>query len=568
MKKRKKIGIGISDFRELREGNFLYIDKTPLISEIIEAGAKVLLIPRPRRFGKTLNLSMLRYFFERHETAEETARHAKLFDGLIVRDTPEFKEQFARYPVIFLTFKDIKEQKFSDALYAMTSCLDREIWRHIEKPIDDIAGSTREALSIDIIRRGEATINHYKESILALSTVLHKLYGKPPVVLIDEYDTPIHAAWQYGYYDEMISFMRGLLSGAFKDNPHIYKGVITGILRVAKESIFSDLNNLDIYTILEQPFSTRFGITPDELRALFSLYGMEDRLDEADSWYNGYTFGTHTMFNPWSILNFINQAPPRPEPYWANTSSNVLIRDLIVDGGLEVREKIEKLIAGKTIDSVIDKNIVFPDLRKKTHYIYSLFFFSGYLKCVEEIPEPRKFKCKLAIPNEEVRYIFESIIAGWLEESFGNTKLMAMLKALVNGNIDQFQRLLNEFVLTTLSFFDAKGKNPEAVFQAFVLGMLLNLGSEYEISSNRELGYGRYDILAVHKTDRTRPAILIEMKSITGFYKEEPEKAIQEAIEQIGTRAYAKELEAQGFSNVLKIVVVSNGKKVWVRVVE
>jgi len=237
----------------------------------------------------------------------------------------------------------------------------------------------------------------------------------------------------------------------------------------------------------------------------------------------------------------------------------------VIDGGLDVRENIERLIAGKTIDSVIDKNIVFPELRKKERYIYSLFFFCGYLKCVRQLPEPRRLRCKLAVPNEKVKCIFENIISSWLEESFGNRKLTTMFKALVDGNLDQFERLLNEFVITTLSFFDAKGKNPEAVYQAFVLGMLLQLGNEYEISSNRELGYGRYDILAVPKKDKSKPAILMEMKSITGFYKEDPEKAIQEAIEQIEKRAYAKELKAKGFDNVIKIVVVSDGKKVWVK---
>ena len=301
---------------------------------------------------------------------------------------------------------------------------------------------------------------------------------------------------------------------------------------------------------------------------LFSEYGLDDRIDEADSWYNGYRFGSHTIFNPWSVLNFISHNPERPEPYWANTSSNVLIKELIIDGGLEVREDIERLIAGKTIESIIDRNIVFPDLRRKVRYIYSLFFFTGYLKCVDMFMKQEDLVCSLAIPNREVRYIFRNIISGWLEESFGNAKLMTMLKALVNGNMDQFQRLLNEFVITTLSFFDAKGRNPEAVYQAFVLGMLLNLGDEYEISSNRELGYGRYDILAVPKTDRSRPAILMEMKSITGFYEEEPDKAIEDAVEQIEKRAYAKELEARGFADVLKIVVVSDGKQVWVRVVE
>jgi hypothetical protein len=458
----------------------------------------------------------------------------------------------------------VKEMSFDEALAALKRLIKREIARNTG------GSQSGQAIPDDLLEilDGRADTGLYKESMLSLSRMLHEKYGVPPVILIDEYDTPVHAAWQYGYYDDMISFMRGLLSGAFKDNPHIFKGIITGILRVAKESIFSDLNNLGVYTILSKSFSDKFGITPDELEKLFEQYGISDRLEEADSWYNGYRFGDNTIYNPWSILNFVDEQPDTPEPYWANTSSNALIKDLIVDGGLDVRENIERLIAGKTIDSVIDRNIVFPDLRKKDRYIYSLFFFSGYLKCVEELPEPRNLKCRLAIPNEEVLYIFENLISGWLEESFGNAKLTAMLRALVNGNIDQFQRLLNEFVLTTLSFFDTKGKNPEAVYQAFVLGMLLNLGQEYEISSNRELGYGRYDILAVHKTDRGRPAILMEMKSITGFYEEEPDKAIKEAMEQIGRRAYAKELDARGFTDVLKIVVVSDGKKVWVRVVE
>lgn len=565
---KKKIGIGISDFRELRTGNFLFIDKSNLISEIIDAGAKVLLIPRPRRFGKTLNLSMLRYFFERHEKQDEHERHERLFDGLAIRETGAFKEHFGKYPVIFLTFKDVKERDFNATFKKFIFIIGAEVKRHLKAIPQEIMESVENAWLLDEIRNITKEREPYGESLKIISELLHKAYGIPPVILIDEYDTPIHAAWQYDYYDEMISFMRGLLSGAFKDNPHVYKGIITGILRVAKESIFSDLNNLDIYTILERSFSDKFGITEKELRYLFADYGMTGRLEEADSWYNGYRFGDKTILNPWSILNFVNQNPPRPEPYWANTSSNALIKDLIVDGGLDVRENIEKLISGQSIDSVIDKSIVFPALKQDADYIYSLFFFSGYLKCIEEIPEPRILRCRLAIPNEEVRYIFENIISNWLRESFGNAKLMAMLKALVTGNLDQFERLLNEFIITTLSFFDTKGKNPEAVYQAFVLGMLLNLGQEYEISSNRELGYGRHDVLAVHKTDRSRPAILMEMKSITGFYKEKPDKAIQEAVSQIGTRAYAKELEARGFESILKIVVVSDGKQVWVKTVE
>jgi len=558
---KKRIGIGISDFRELITGDFLFIDKSLFVSEIIDIGAKVLLIPRPRRFGKTLNLSMLRYFFEIAQDEDEKREKEALFNGLFIKETQHFKEHFSRYPVISLTFKDVKEPDFNSALFFLKRIISDEVSRLISQDVNLLTGPYK---GLKEIINDTDEIGYYKESLKILSRYLHEIHKSPAIILIDEYDTPIHAAWQYGYYDEMISFMRGLLSGGLKDNPHIYKGVISGILRVAKESIFSGLNNLDIYTILERPFSDKFGITMKELKRLISDYEMEHRFKEIDAWYNGYRFGGHTIFNPWSILNFINHNPEHPEPYWANTSSNALIKELIVEGGMDLRENIERLISGKAIDSVIDKNIVFPELRKKEAYIYSLFFFSGYLKCVKQIPEPRSLRCQLAIPNKEVRYIFENIILSWLEEAFGNKKLVTMLRALAEGNIDQFQRLLNEFVITTLSFFDAKGKNPEAVYQAFVLGMLLNLGNEYEISSNRELGYGRYDILALPK-DRKRPAILMEMKSISGFYREDPEKAMKEAIEQIDKRKYAKELETRGFKNILKIVVVSDGKKVWVK---
>lgn len=564
MDKKKKIGIGISDFRKLIETDCLFIDKSLLIKEIMDTGAEVLLIPRPRRFGKTLNLSMIRYFLERCNKRHERERHLKLFGSLAIRDTEEFEKHFAKYPVVFLTFKDVKETDLQDALSALKRILKREIKRHTE----EIPQPQLLPEELSEILHGSDDTGLYRESLQTLSELLHNVYGMPPVILIDEYDTPIHAAWQHGYYEDMVSFMRGLLSGAFKDNRHLFKGIITGILRLAKESIFSDLNNLDIYTILEEPFSDRFGLTSDEIKALFSEYGLKHRIKEADSWYNGYRFGSNIIFNPWSVLNFVNQNPEHPEPYWANTSANTLIKDLIVEGGIEVRENVERLITGKTIDSVIDKNIVFPDVHKKIRYLYSLFFFSGYLKCAETRMEEDTLVCTLTIPNREVRYIFRNIIAGWLEESFENAKLTAMLKALVNGNIDQFERLLNEFVITTLSFFDAKGKNPEAVFQAFILGMLLNLGREYEISSNRELGYGRYDVLVLPTKHRESPVIIMEMKSIAGFYQEEPEKAIEDTVRQVQERGYTLELEAKGYKNILKIVVVSDGKKVWVKKVE
>ena len=562
---RKKIGIGISDFKRLREEGFFLVDKSLFIKDVMETGATIILLPRPRRFGKTLNLSMLRYFFERHESDEERQRALSLFSGLSIRKLPLFEEHFGRYPVIFLTLKDVKGKNIDEAFWSIRMALSREVKRHIAKIKEDVWGAYPDAGIIQKIVQDGIEEGPYRECLYALSGLLHENYGTPPVILIDEYDTPIHAAWQYGYYDEMVSFMRGLLSGGLKDNPHCFKAVLTGILRVAKESIFSDLNNLDVFTILDPRFSDKFGLTREEVKAALDEYGLSHRMEEVDKWYNGYKFGEHIIFNPWSILNFIDKNPQYPEPYWANTSSNALIKELIIDGGLEVREKVERLIAGKDIISVIDKNIVFQGLREDEEAIFNLFFFSGYLKCVEILPDERRLRCRLSVPNQEMQYIFETIIARWLRSAFQNRKLTTMLRSLVNGDIETFERLLNEFVITTLSFFDAKGKNPEAVYQAFVLGMLLNLGQEYEISSNRELGYGRYDILVIPKSDHSRQAVLLEMKSIAGFYKEDPHKAMQDAVEQIGKRSYARELEARGFKDVIKIAVVSDGKRVWVR---
>ncbi len=555
----KKLPIGISDFKELIEGGYSFVDKTLFISEIVESGAKILLLPRPRRFGKTLNLSMLRYFFERAEDEEEAERRRRLFSGLNISRDPAFSEHFGRYPVVFLTFKDVKALNLKSAFFLLKEVISAEFKRHgyLLKKL-----SGEDALYFRKIMEMEAEAEEFQVSLKRLSKYLHECWGVPPLILMDEYDTPIHAAWVGGYYDEMIGFMRNLLSGAFKDNPHIYKGIVTGVLRVARESIFSGLNNLAVYTILDEKFSDKFGFTPEEVRGLLGSYGMAERFDEVNDWYNGYRFGEAVIFNPWSIINFIEKKKARP--YWANTSSNDLLKELVREGGISLREEMEKLIRGETVESYIDENIVFPELKGSRKYIYSLLFFSGYLKCVEQGLVDDRLRCVLSIPNREVRFIYREIISSWIEDSFDNEKLKVMLKSLVDGNVDLFSRLLNEFVLTTLSYFDAKGRNPEAVYQAFVLGMLLNLGPDYEISSNRELGYGRYDVLVLPK-DTARPAIIMEMKSIAGFYEEEPEKAIQDALRQMEEKGYAKELEARGYYRVLRLAVVSNGKKVWVR---
>ncbi len=551
--------IGLSDFGKLRQEGYYFIDKSPLIQEIINSGSEIILIPRPRRFGKTLNLSMVRYFFEYCE-AEERMKREKLFKGLAIENTVEFKNHVCKYPVIDITFKDVKERDINTAM----SKLKVVIREAFEKHYDYIMGMDappKQKRDIETILSEEGGISVFEDSLRILSRLLAGKYGVSPVVLVDEYDTPIHSSYVHGYYAEMTDFMRGLLSGAFKDNPYLYKGVVTGILRVAKESIFSGLNNLGVYTILDRKFSDKFGFTAEEVKEILSTCGLEERFPEVNNWYNGYDFGGTVIFNPWSIINFVDRGETKH--YWANTSSNELVKDLIREGSDRVKEDMERLLRDEPIESAINENIVFQELKKSERNIYSLLFFSGYLKCIEQRMEKRRIICKLSIPNEEVKYIYEEIISLWVEESFDSSKLKAMLRGLTEGKIELFSKLLNEFVITTLSFFDTKGKKPEAVYQAFILGILLNLSPDYDVSSNRELGYGRYDVLVLPR-DLKKPAIIMELKSIAGFYEKAPDQAIKEAFDQIESKGYVEELKARGYDRIMKLAVVSDGKKVWV----
>ena len=399
-------------------------------------------------------------------------------------------------------------------------------------------------------------------SLKKLSKYLSKIYQVNPVILLDEYDTPIHAGWLEGYYNEIIKFMRGFLSGAFKDNIYFEKGVITGCLRVAKESIFTGMNNLTVASILRHKFSDKFGFTPEEVKSLLEDYGLDDKYDEVMQWYNGYKFGNKIVLNPWSVINYVDEKEACP--YWANTSSNDLIRMLVEEGPSGFKQDITLLLNGETIESVIDENIVFPDLKNSIKYIYSLLFFSGYLRCEEKENIKGTIKCKLVIPNIEIEYIFENIISNWVEKGFQDDKLKQMYKALIDGNIEEFEMILNDFVITTLSYFDAKGQEPEAVYLGFIAGMLVGLGSEYSVKTNRESGYGRYDVM-VKPEDKNKQAIIMELKSVNKTRHRDFDKSIQESLKQIEDRAYARELQAQGYNDILTLAIVSDGKLVKVQ---
>ena len=550
----QKLPIGLSDFKELRKRDYYFVDKTELISEIINENNKVVLIPRPRRFGKTLNLSMLRYFFDVNEDAKD------LFKDLKIENLPEFEHQ-GKYPVIFLTFKDLKEPDFETFLKKINRLI-IELYEEHDATLKKAKLSYSEKKSIEQILHGEADYTLLQTSLKDLSKYLSVIYKINPIILLDEYDTPIHAGWLEGYYNEIITFMRGFLSGAFKDNIYFEKGVITGCLRVAKESIFTGMNNLTVASILRNKFSDKFGFTPEEVKALLKNYSLNDRYDEVMLWYNGYKFGNKILLNPWSVINYVDEK--EASPYWANTSSNDLVRMLIEEGPSGFKQDITLLLNGEEIESVIDENIVFPDLKNSTKYIYSLLYFSGYLKCQDKKMIEEDTVCTLCLPNKEVRYIYRNIISNWVEKGFQNDKLKQMYKALIDGNLEEFELILNDFVITTLSYFDTKGEEPEAVYLGFIAGMLVGLGSEYSVKTNRESGYGRYDVL-VKPGDKTRQAIIMELKSVNKTRHKDFDKSIQEALKQIEDRAYAKELQAEGYSDILKLAIVSDGKLVKVQ---
>ena len=553
----KKLPIGISDFRKVIRDNNYFVDKSMLIHELINSNAQISLLPRPRRFGKTLNLSMLRYFFENRED------NSYLFKELEIYKRDEFKTHQGKYPVIFLTFKDVKNGSFQDAMYGIRDLITQEYEKHYDD-IKEMKLSIREKRIIDSILNCSDSNRDYENSIFLLSKLLYQKYNREVVILIDEYDTPIHASYLYGYYDKLIIFMRNLLSGAFKDNDYLFRGAITGILRVSKESIFSGVNNLKTYSILESRYSDRFGFTIDETTEILDSFGLKDRYDEISKSYNGYKIGDHTMFNPWSILNYIDNPKHELLPYWANTSSNDLVKHLISISSLKFKKSLEIWLRGGFIRSEIDSNIVFSEIEKSDENIYSLLFFSGYLKCLNKKLVNQKYQCNLAIPNNEVRYIFRNIISNWINESFRNDRLEVLLEALTYGDIELFEELFSEFVLETLSFYDVNKKNEEAVYQAFLLGILISL-NDYEVISNRESGLGRVDIILLHRDDKERLAIIMELKKINRFQESNKDTALKKALKQIEEKKYEVEVKKRGYSNILKMGVVFDGKRVWVK---
>ncbi len=556
----KTLRIGTSDFRKYIESDGYFIDKTLLIKEVIDSTHEVLVFPRPRRFGKTLNLSMLKYFFDCNK--KDTAKLFKDFE--ISRCEKKYTEKQGQYPVIFLTLKDVKKETFEGCIARFKSLLSDLYIEHNYLLKSDVLDAN-EKINFERIIKEEANIEKYEASLKHLSKSLSEYHKQSVLILIDEYDTPIHAGYSYNYYNQVISFMRNFMSDAFKDNEYLYKGVITGILRIARESIFSGLNNPGIFTILNYSFADKFGFTENETLQLLKDSGLADKIDMVRHWYNGYKFGdTENIYNPWSISNYIAMHREGFKPYWVNTSSDDLIRKRINEkDGDEIRNDIERLIKGETIEKNLNENMVFPDLNTDKELLWSLLTFSGYLTTVKNVKEKLY---ELKIPNYEITTLFKEIILGWLNTSLklGTSLLYKTVESLKTNQTEQFKIQFKKLIGDTLSYYDI-ATEPEKVYHAYVLGLLTIVSDEYVIKSNRESGDGRYDIL-LRPYDVNSYGIVIEIKTLPkDASKRQIAGKLSAALRQISKNRYYNELLENHVTNHIQIAMVFAGKDVHIK---
>ncbi len=548
--------IGRSDFRILRREGRTYVDKTALVGQVLRSGTPVLLFPRPRRFGKTLNLSMLRYFLERHEEDR-----ADLFEGLDVWTDPEARGHFQRHPVLMLTFKDVGGRSWTDCQIGLRKVVERilDAQAHI---LSTTPATERELRLVQTVAGRDVRGAELVDALEIVSGWLARATGEPVILLIDEYDTPIHAGFVGGYYEEVIDFFRSFLSVGLKDNVHIYRAVVTGILRVAKESIFSGLNNLSVYDILCPEFATSFGFTEPEVGALIESAGAEAHREVIRSWYNGYLFGGRVVYNPWSVLNFLDRADRVARPYWVNTSSNDLVHRLLTQGGAANLGDLEVLLNGGTIDKLLEDSIALRDLDKRSDAVWSLLLFTGYLNAtdVRHGPQPR---ARLSIPNVEVSTVYHRVFRNWMEAGLGSSRRVEdLLRALLSGDAEELGFLLGELLETTLSYHDTARGRAEHVYYAFFLGLLVNLEESHEVRSNRESGYGRADVLVTPR-EHGRPGVVLELKTVREGSA--VEQTLDAAERQIRERDYAASVRASGADPVHQFAVAFDGKRAWVR---
>jgi len=548
-----KLPIGLSNFREIIEGGYDFIDKSLFIQDVLN-DTQVILITRPRRFGKTLNLSILKYFF----SMEEGEANKILFKGLkISQAKPDILRHQSKYPVILLSFKDIKDTNFN-VVYQKTNELIIRLYDEFSYLQESSLLSEQQKEFIKIILNRKANQAQLESALQVLTHCLSKHHGVNPIILIDEYDTPIQQGRMYGYYDEIIRFFRNVLGMALKDNPYLFKAVLTGILRVSKESLFSDLNNLEVYPLMRSEYSAYFGFTEDEVGALLRKAALLDYAAAIKHWYNGYQIGETVIYNPWSIINCIKQKGEL-QPYWVNTSDNSLIKDLLIHSSADFKTQFELLLQDIPIETVIDDHLVFQYLNSNEVAIWTLFLMAGYLRIVKQRRTEQGLFCIVAIPNREVRSLYRRIIETWLSDGRALNWYNQFLEELLSGNVPRAQKYLNDILLQVVSVHDI-AREPEAFYHGLMLGLTASIYNEYEIKSNRESGFGFYDIMIIPK-DIKKLGIVIELKvSDEG----QLEKTAQAALKQITDKQYTSELSSRGVKSTLLIGIAFSGKRLHI----
>ncbi|MEI8294916.1 MAG: AAA family ATPase [Alphaproteobacteria bacterium] len=552
-----RLPIGYSDFKQVIDEKFDFVDKTLLIPEIID-GPQVVLITRPRRFGKTLNMLMLRYFFAETVRGQSTKG---LFDNLKVMQSGEavLKHQ-GQYPVIFLSFKDIKASSFEEVYQKIYDTI-TEMYGEFAYLQDSPSLSKQQKDFFISVLEQEASQAQLERSLKVLTDYLFQHHGVKPIVLIDEYDTPIQSGFFGGYYNEAIGFFRGFFGVALKDNLSLSKAVMTGILRVSRESLFSGLNNISAHSILHSKFSSFFGFTQDEIDQLLLRADLQDKASDIKHWYNGYQIGDSVLYNPWSIVNCI-QNEGALQPFWTNTSDNILLKDLLRKSSADFKAEFETLLGGTPVERVVDENFVFPDLEgNRASALWSLILMTGYLTvhgCEYTHNGPL---CKLTIPNQEIRDLYQSTIEQWLANGYGPEWYNKFINHLLNGEMEDFTQGLRKIMDHTVSYHDIASE-PEPFYHGMMIGLTASLADhrDYELRSNRESGRGRYDYLIIAR-DPAKLSILLEFKQVKKGASETLEQSAQEALTQIDTQGYVGELKQRGLSKILKLGIAFSGKR-------
>ncbi len=550
---KKLLPLGFTDYKEVIDNNCYYVDKTLLIQELLERG-KVVLLPRPRRFGKTLNLSMLRYFFEKGKEPTDY-----LFEDKAIWKHSVYKKLQGQFPVVFLSFKSAEFSTFDRTFERLIIIIGEEFARHAYLLEGNVLSSSEKEY-FKKVRDFKASFVDISSSLELLVHYLYNYHQKKAIVLIDEYDVPIQSGFIHGFYTEVLELLKPLLTSVLKDNAFVERGALTGILALAKAGIFSGLNNLSVFNLTDLHFADKFGFTAQETETALSYYGIENH-DTIKQWYNGYIFGeVNGLFNPWSLLKCIEKQG-RLEIYWANTSDNLVLKRLITRTTSGIKSDFEVLLSGGSIKKIIEESIVFPDVDKRENLIWSLLLFSGYLTYTRYELIKGKKVAHLKLPNKEIEYLFEDLIQQIFSENVVGDQAEEILQALLKSNTVYFAELLQGFVINSMSSHDIPANEPERSYHLFVLGLLVLLSDDYTVTSNRESGLGRYDILIAPKKP-SNPSIVIEFKKAVN--SEQLEDCAKKALEQIMQKNYLQELKAKKVTTILAYGIAFSGKNLSV----